>query len=51
MNILLVDGYNIIGDWEELKRLRDKDMAELEICLLNGWQTIKLTQIQSHYCL
>ncbi|MFD1609632.1 NYN domain-containing protein [Oceanobacillus luteolus] len=27
MNILLVDGYNIIGDWEELQRLRDKDMA------------------------
>jgi hypothetical protein len=27
MNILLVDGYNIIGDWEELKRLRDNDMA------------------------
>ncbi|WP_405098319.1 NYN domain-containing protein [Oceanobacillus sp. FSL H7-0719] len=28
MNILLVDGYNIIGDWEELKVLRDKDMAQ-----------------------
>jgi hypothetical protein len=27
MNILVVDGYNIIGDWEELKRLRDNDMA------------------------
>lgn len=27
MKILLVDGYNIIGDWAELKRLRDKDMA------------------------
>lgn len=27
MNILLVDGYNIIGDWEELQWLRDKDMA------------------------
>src|SRR5699024_5101857 len=28
MNILLVDGYNIIGDWEELKILRDRDMAQ-----------------------
>lgn len=28
MNILLVDGYNIIGDWEELQALRDKDMAQ-----------------------
>lgn len=28
MNILLVDGYNIIGDWDELKRLRDRDMAQ-----------------------
>lgn len=27
MNILLVDGYNIIGDWVELQQLRDKDMA------------------------
>ncbi|MCF3943854.1 NYN domain-containing protein [Oceanobacillus alkalisoli] len=27
MDILLVDGYNIIGDWEELQRLRDGDMA------------------------
>lgn len=27
MNILLVDGYNIIGDWKELQLLRDKDMA------------------------
>lgn len=27
MNILLVDGYNIIGSWPELKQLRDKDLA------------------------
>lgn len=27
MNILLVDGYNIIGAWTELKELRDKDLA------------------------
>ncbi|MDP4086509.1 MAG: NYN domain-containing protein [Bacillota bacterium] len=27
MDILLVDGYNIIGAWEELKRLKNKDLA------------------------
>lgn len=27
MNILIVDGYNIIGAWPELKELRDKDLA------------------------
>ncbi len=34
MNILLVDGYNIIGDWDELKRLRDKDMAQARDLLI-----------------
>lgn len=28
MIILMVDGYNIIGAWKELKRLRDVDMAQ-----------------------
>lgn len=27
MDILLVDGYNIIGDWPELKVLKNKDLA------------------------
>lgn len=27
MNILLVDGYNIIGAWPELQVLKDKDLA------------------------
>lgn len=27
MNILIVDGYNIIGAWPGLKELRDKDLA------------------------
>lgn len=27
-DILLVDGYNMIGDWPELKTLRDKSLAE-----------------------
>ncbi|WP_085993702.1 NYN domain-containing protein [Oceanobacillus senegalensis] len=28
MVILVVDGYNIIGAWEELKRLKDKDIGQ-----------------------
>jgi predicted RNA-binding protein with PIN domain len=27
MDILLVDGYNIIGAWPELRRLKEKDLA------------------------
>ncbi|MFB4165658.1 NYN domain-containing protein [Alteribacillus sp. JSM 102045] len=27
-DILLVDGYNIIGDWPELKKLREKNLEE-----------------------
>ncbi|WP_240377843.1 NYN domain-containing protein [Bacillus piscicola] len=27
-NILLVDGYNMIGDWPELKKLREHNLAE-----------------------
>ena len=27
MNILLVDGYNIIGAWPELRELKDRDLA------------------------
>ena len=26
-NILIVDGYNIIGDWPELKALKEKDLS------------------------
>lgn len=28
MDVLLVDGYNIIGDWDELIRLRERDIAQ-----------------------
>ncbi|MDY0410029.1 NYN domain-containing protein [Virgibacillus soli] len=28
MNILVVDGYNIIGAWDELKQLKNKDMGQ-----------------------
>ncbi|WP_010095798.1 NYN domain-containing protein [Ornithinibacillus scapharcae] len=28
MVVLIVDGYNIIGDWEELRRLKKKDMSQ-----------------------
>ncbi|WP_430789311.1 NYN domain-containing protein [Virgibacillus flavescens] len=28
MDVLVVDGYNIIGDWDELKRLKDIDLEQ-----------------------
>ncbi|MUK90453.1 hypothetical protein GMD78_19020 [Ornithinibacillus sp. L9] len=28
MVVLVVDGYNIIGDWEELKKLKEKDIGQ-----------------------
>lgn len=28
MNVIVVDGYNVIGAWEELKRLKEKDMSQ-----------------------
>lgn len=28
MNVLVVDGYNMIGAWDELIKLREKDIAE-----------------------
>ena len=28
MDVLLIDGYNIIGDWDELKKLRDIDLDQ-----------------------
>lgn len=34
MDVLLVDGYNIIGDWDELKSLRDKDLDQARQLLI-----------------
>lgn len=48
-NILLVDGYNIIGAWEELCRLKDKQLEESRDLLIErmaeykaytGWRVI-----------
>lgn len=36
MNILVVDGYNMIGAWPELKQLKDKELAEARDLLI-GW--------------
>lgn len=33
-NILVVDGYNIIGAWEELERLKNKDLAQARLLLI-----------------
>lgn len=30
MNILLVDGYNIIGAWPELRELKERDLVTQE---------------------
>ncbi|SDC52686.1 hypothetical protein SAMN05421734_11085 [Pelagirhabdus alkalitolerans] len=34
MDVLLVDGYNIIGDWDELKRLKDVDLDQARLLLI-----------------
>lgn len=34
MDVLLVDGYNIIGDWDELKKLRDVDLDQARQLLI-----------------
>ncbi|SFF01001.1 NYN domain-containing protein [Alteribacillus iranensis] len=33
-DILLVDGYNMIGDWPELKKIKDHDLAEARDLLI-----------------
>jgi predicted RNA-binding protein with PIN domain len=35
MDILLVDGYNMIGDWPELRKLRDHDLAAARDLLID----------------
>ncbi|MBM7573109.1 NYN domain-containing protein [Aquibacillus albus] len=34
MVVLIVDGYNIIGDWPELKKLKDKDLDQARKMLI-----------------
>lgn len=34
MDVLLVDGYNMIGAWEELKALKDKDLEQARQLLI-----------------
>ncbi|HZG73256.1 MAG TPA: NYN domain-containing protein [Chondromyces sp.] len=34
MNILIVDGYNIIGAWPELRKLKQQDLAAARDCLI-----------------
>lgn len=35
MNVLIVDGYNIIGDWPELQALRNKDLSQARDLLID----------------
>lgn len=48
-NVLLVDGYNVIGAWEELRRLKDRQLEESRDLLIErmaeykaytGWRVI-----------
>ncbi|WP_082235788.1 NYN domain-containing protein [Halobacillus massiliensis] len=34
MNVLIVDGYNMIGAWPELQKLKDKDLAQARDLLI-----------------
>lgn len=34
MDVLLIDGYNIIGDWDELKKLREIDLEQARHLLI-----------------
>src|SRR5699024_1139294 len=35
MDVLVVDGYNVIGDWEELNKLKQKDIGLARVRLLD----------------
>lgn len=43
MDVLLVDGYNMIGDWDELKRLKDTDLEQARHLLIE-----KLAEYQAY---
>lgn len=43
MNILVVDGYNVIGAWEELEKLKNKDLAQARKLLID-----KMAEYQSY---
>jgi predicted RNA-binding protein with PIN domain len=43
MDILIVDGYNIIGAWPELKALKDKDLAAARDLLIE-----KMAELQAY---
>lgn len=43
MDVLLVDGYNMIGDWEELKQLKEVDLAQARHLLIE-----KLAEYQAY---
>lgn len=41
MDVLVVDGYNIIGDWDELKRLKDIDLEQARNRLIESMAEYK----------
>ena len=52
MDILLVDGYNIIGAWPELRELKNKDLAAARDRLIEKMAEYQgYTGYQCHCCL
>src|SRR5690625_3979985 len=56
MNILIVDGYNIIGAWEELQKIKEDDLGQARdrlIDLLADYQAFTGTRVilvfDAHY--
>lgn len=56
MNVLIVDGYNIIGAWDELKRLKEEDLGQARdrlIDMLADYQAYTGTKVivvfDAHY--
>src|SRR5690625_4747783 len=48
MNILIVDGYNIIGAWEELQKIKEDDLEQARdrlIELLADYQAFTVTRV------
>jgi len=48
MNVLIVDGYNIIGAWEELQRIKEEDLGQARdrlIDMLADYQAFTGTRV------
>lgn len=51
MDILIVDGYNMIGAWPELQKLKNKDLAAARDLLIEKMAEYPwVYRSQSHHC-